>query len=217
MLKVPKNIRHIIFDFDGTLVDSALGIISCLSNVLNNNNITPECELNTKLIGPPLVDMIKSTSNIDDADQLVKLSEEFKVCYDSKGYKDTIVFPGVYDMLTTLLNKDISLYIATNKRDKPTRLIIDYLSWENFFIKIYSVDMNNKLFSSKSKMISAIIKNEKLDKTRTLYVGDRVEDAVAAFDNKLEYIMVDWGFSDLSNFNGEIATSSQDLYNKIAF
>ena len=39
MLKVPKNIRHIIFDFDGTLVDSALGIISCLSNVLNNNNI----------------------------------------------------------------------------------------------------------------------------------------------------------------------------------
>ena len=77
--------------------------------------------------------------------------------------------------------------------------------------------MNKKLFSSKSKMISAIIKNEKLDKTRTLYVGDRVEDAVAAFDNKLEYIMVDWGFSDLSNFNGEIATSSQDLYNKIVF
>lgn len=217
MLRAPKNIKHVIFDFDGTLVDSALGIISCLSSVLNNNKIKPKCELNANLIGPPLIDMIKLVSNIDDADQLVKLSDEFKVCYDSKGYKGTIVFPGAYDMLTTLLNKGINLYIATNKRDKPTRIIIDYLSWENIFIKVYSIDMNKKLFSSKSKMISAIIKNEKLDKTRTVYVGDRVEDAVAAFDNKLEYIMVDWGFSDLSNFNGEIATSSQDLYNKIAF
>jgi hypothetical protein len=34
-----------------------------------------------------------------------RAASEFKICYDSKGYKDTIVFPYVYNMLTTLLKK----------------------------------------------------------------------------------------------------------------
>ena len=97
-------------------------------------------------------------------------------------------------MLTTLLDKNINLYIATNKRDKPTKLIINNLKWVDFFTKIYSVDMNNQLFLSKSEMIKYILKNENLAPDNVVYVGDTDDDEAAAKSSKVDFQFAYWGY-----------------------
>jgi phosphoglycolate phosphatase len=215
MINLKNNIENIIFDLDGTLVNSSPGILLCLNNVIKNKDIKPKVELNNKLIGPPLLDMMKIVSGIENIYKLEDLANDFKSCYDSKGYKKTILFDGITKMLAELISKNVKLFIATNKRDKPTKKIIKHLSLDEFFTSLYTVDMDKELFQSKSIMIATIIKNHKLDISKTMYVGDTNADALAAFENKIRYIMTDWGYSDLSNFNGEVAISSQNLLQKI--
>jgi phosphoglycolate phosphatase len=195
MLNLSDKINTIIFDLDGTLVDSAPGVISCLSSVFSKNNITPKRELNTGSIGPPLADIIRSSSDIEDDTQLEKIVNDFKRCYDSEGYKNTNVFPGVHEMLLDLSNNNFTLYIATNKRDKPTKLMIDYFSWGDFFSEIYSVDMNDSLFSSKSDMVLQVLHNNKLKPENVVYVGDTVDDKKSARNAGVGFIYAYWGYA----------------------
>ncbi len=195
MLNLSDKINTIIFDLDGTLVDSAPGVISCLSSVFSKNNITPKRELNTGSIGPPLADIIRSSSDIEDDTQLEKIVNDFKRCYDSEGYKNTNVFPGVHEMLLDLSNNNFTLYIATNKRDKPTKLMIDYFSWGDFFSEIYSVDMNDSLFSSKSDMVLQVLHNNKLKPENVVYIGDTVDDKKSARNAGVGFIYAYWGYA----------------------
>jgi phosphoglycolate phosphatase len=143
------------------------------------------------------------------------LYHEFIKCYDNEAYLLTTPFDGINELLCNLKLHGVRLYIATNKRNIPSRKIISYLEWNSFFDEIFSIDDISNQVLSKSEMLHKIVVNETTLADMILYIGDRSEDAKAAANNKLKYIMVDWGFSDLSNFNGNIAISSQDLYNQI--
>jgi phosphoglycolate phosphatase len=214
-LKLPKDIKHIIFDFDGTLVDSAPGIISCLSSILNNNNITPKCELSSDLVGPPLEELIKSCSDIKDYNIIADLSDKFKELYDSEGYKDTIAFNGVYDMLTKLSNDNFKLYIATNKRSIPTINIINFLKWDNLFDGIYAIDSFLPKSYSKSEIISKVISNHCLDINSIVYIGDLEVDRIAAETCSVKFIMAEWGYNSDHVFGHNSVLHPEQLYRTI--
>ena len=60
-----------------------------------------------------------------DEKKLLKLANDFKSYYDNSGYKNTLVFPGIEEMLLNLKQNKFKLYIATNKRINPTIKIIN--------------------------------------------------------------------------------------------
>ena len=215
MLNLSNDIKFIIFDFDGTLVDSAPGVLSCLSNTLSNNNITPKCKLSTNLIGPPLEELIKSCSDIKDNNIISDLSDKFKLCYDSEGYKDTTVFPGVHRMLIKFLKKNFKLFIATNKRNIPTINIINFLNWDNFFDGIYAIDSFASTVSSKSEIISKIISYHCLDIDSVAYVGDLEADGMAAEICSVPFFMAGWGYSGNTISKYKSIDSPEHLYKAI--
>ena len=85
----------VIFDFDGTLTDSAPGIINCLHFALNNLKFqVPHESVLRKFLGPPLVDSFIRYCKMSKEDA-IKATAEYRVRYLTKGLKENMVFPGI--------------------------------------------------------------------------------------------------------------------------
>jgi phosphoglycolate phosphatase len=186
--------RHVIFDLDGTLIDSAPSILSGFARVLDQHGISPRCELTQALIGPPLIVTLRQISGIDDPVTLQGLAHDFKCYYDEVGYRETLEYPGCTELLHELGADGAHLYIATNKRITPTRKIIKWLGWTDLFQGIYSQDAFDPVLNSKANVIARILKVHGIAKKFTVYVGDRDEDREAATICGLRFLGALWGY-----------------------
>jgi phosphoglycolate phosphatase len=100
-------------------------------------------------------------------------------------------------LLQNLTEEGFSLFIATNKREKTTKLIANYLSITNYFSGFYCSDLAGKNYSSKIEMVEDLLKSEGLDPLKTILVGDTEHDAIAAKQNEIPFIYAAYGFGDL--------------------
>jgi len=191
-----KKITDVIFDLDGTLIDSAPSILECFRLTLDSNKIKPLLSLDASLIGPPLTQTLMALTGIDNEAALGKLAEEFKGHYDLGGYRSTKAFDGISQLLGGCRNAGFRLHIATNKRLAPTLLILDLFSWQSYFTSVYAIDSRMPRYVSKSEMISDLLNTEKVDIYSAIYVGDRMEDLISARENNLDFIGALWGFLD---------------------
>ena len=191
-----KDITDIIFDLDGTLIDSAPSILESFKIALEVNNIEPICQLNSDLIGPPLMETLTKITGISDVLTLNKLADDFKKYYDLGGYKSTKPFFGVGELLKECNFSGFRLHIATNKRLVPTTLILEHLGWRECFKSIYALDSKSPSFRDKGAMLSALLDVEKISPNSAFYVGDRVEDYHSAIDNNLNFLGATWGYQD---------------------
>ena len=188
--------QHIIFDFDGTLVDSAPAILAGFAAVLTAHGITPQLPLDEGLIGPPLQETLALLSGIKDKQKLTQLAEDFKRHYDSDGVLVTPAYRGVTSMLDDLRRSNRILHIATNKRIAPTRSIVAHLGWTETFDSLYALDIYSPRLADKSALLACLLHERKLAAAHCIYVGDKFEDGEAADGNQLPFIAAQWGYGD---------------------
>ena len=112
--------RVVIFDLDGTLVDSSSGILAAYARAFTSCGLTPVMPLNARIIGPPLRNTFSQLLGTTNPNDLDRLTDKFKMFYDSEGYLETHPFAGVNAMLRDLYDAGHSMHIATNKRSLPT-------------------------------------------------------------------------------------------------
>ena len=212
-----NQISNIIFDLDGTLIDSSASILESFENAFSSCSLNPIKPFSADIIGPPLMETLSILSGVSDKDILNKLAEEFKSHYDTFGYKKTIVFPEVNEMLSRFKDSGLHMYIATNKRILPTRKIITYLKWNEIFEGIYSLDSYLPSASSKSEVLSKLVKNNNLIKDNVVYIGDRDEDNLAAIASNIPFLMVSWGYDKAEEnlIDKDKINTPSDLYNQL--
>ncbi|WP_019939046.1 HAD family hydrolase [Bordetella sp. FB-8] len=187
-------LRHIVFDLDGTLIDSAPAILGTLASILEQAGLEPVRPLTQDIIGPPLAEIVASLVPVEKAALIPVLIAAFKNQYDGHGYKETLSYPGVSIMLESLVKMNFSLFIATNKRIYPTRLIVNHLEWDGLFSGAYALDSFDPPFTGKAGLLSRLRNQLGLDKSSSIYVGDRPEDAAAAAHADLPFIQAAWGY-----------------------
>jgi len=188
--------KHLLFDLDGTLIDSAPSILESFAHAFEAVGIVPQYPLTSEIIGPPLMETLTRLSGESDNALLQKLAVSFKQHYDSEGFKKTVVYPNIQPLLETISQSDTSLYIATNKRYLPTTKIMQHLGWTHFFRDIFALDFFEPPLASKPVMLQKILADLQLEPSQTLYIGDRYEDGLAADHNNLDFVMVTWGYLD---------------------
>ena len=111
---------HILFDLDGTLIDSAPAILASFRDAFAQTGIAPVRSIDESIIGPPLLETLQLLSGSQDAALTGRLADAFKASYDTEGYKATAAYAGVGALLTSLAGAGLTLSIATNKRIHPT-------------------------------------------------------------------------------------------------
>lgn len=213
--------QAVIFDLDGTLVDSAPSILSSFESVLKRVGIQPLISLNNLLIGPPLRQTLTNLTGISDLNELNTLVEYFKESYDSEGYKATRVYDGVQELLVALSDIQVPMAIATNKRIVPTLKIITLLGWETYFKLIGALDSKTPPYTSKATLINSLLDEMSVDAGASLYVGDKWEDGEAAKINRMPFLAVGWGYGEWEQADASkgctVVASPSDIYllNKI--
>ncbi len=188
---------HILFDLDGTLIDSAPAILASFRDAFAHTGIAPVRAIDESVIGPPLLETLALLAGMSEPAVISRLVEAFKASYDTEGYKATAAYEGVANMLEALAAAGLSLSIATNKRIHPTRLILQHLGWERFFDHVYALDLFDPRLPDKAAMIGRLLADQQIAVTSAVYVGDRSEDGESADANKLPFIAATWGYGSL--------------------
>lgn len=187
--------QHLIFDLDGTLIDSAPSILHCFGLAFSSTDTPLAAPLTHDVIGPPLMETLKRLSGSEDLALLNTLAAAFKQHYDTTGCLQSVVFDGVPAMLQQLKDQGSQLYIATNKRFYPTEKIMAHLGWQAFFTGVYALDYFNPPLKSKAEMIGQVVAKNGLAVQDCLYIGDRLEDGLSADANHMDFALVSWGYA----------------------
>lgn len=123
-----------IFDFDGTLVDSAPGIVDVMHQVVDEYQLPAEVAEHWKtLIGIPLVDQVEIICPTRPRDWHQKVVERYREIYDANSIELCPPFPGLLNMLQTLNRIGIASTIATSKRREIVEPVLDHHKLMHFF------------------------------------------------------------------------------------
>ena len=189
---------HILFDLDGTLIDSAPAILASFREAFACTGVTPVRSIDESVIGPPLTETLQLLSGSNDPALIGQLADAFKASYDSEGYKATAAYAGVGELLAQLAAAGRQLSIATNKRIHPTRLILAHLGWLDYFSHVYALDLFTPRLPNKAAMIARLLADQNIARDQAIYIGDRSEDGESADANGLPFIAVTWGYGSLT-------------------
>lgn len=202
---------EIIFDLDGTLIDSGPGILAAFAGAFQACQRELQHPLSNAIIGPPLQATLGKLAGTNEPTVLQPLLEAFKANYDEQSYRLTTIFPGVNEMLADLSAQGYALHIATNKRIFPTRRILQHFAWEAYFQGVYALDTFNPPLKSKAHMLGEILALQKFDPQQTLYIGDRQEDGEAAQANAIPFLLAGWGYDEATNGSWTKVASPRQL------
>ncbi len=191
--------KNILFDLDGTLIDSAPGIEESFY-IAYLKVYNKECpNIITTLIGPPIDQVLTAVNGETNLEIINRFVDAFKQHYDTEGYKKSKLYGDVEMVLEALLKNKLNVFIATNKREKPTKLILEYLSIGKYFNEIYCPDMEEFKFKNKTDLIAHILKTKSLLFNETIMIGDTIHDSLAADENKLDFAFVEYGYGEYQN------------------
>lgn len=205
---------HVLFDFDGTLVDSASAILSCFERVLRVHGLQPRRAVDAGLIGPPLRQTLESLSGSNDSALLDALCADFRDIYDTQACLETPAYDDITAVLGQMGDMGLTLAIATNKRQAPTRAIIEALGWRHLFVEVLASDSNPDRYADKAGMIGALLEDLQVAPEAALYIGDTVADGVAAAANAVEFWPVAWGYGRFPDHERPLG-SPQDLLQRL--
>ena len=205
---------HILFDLDGTLIDSAPSIVSALEMAFESLGVKPEVSPSPALVGPPLSELIDTLSPSLANDRKEALKEAFKAAYDKHNLLKFDVFPGIPKVLHELEQSAHGLYLLTNKRQQPTARILAHLGWTKRFRKVSTPDdLGTEELKTKTKLIKHFLAQTGLQPSQCIYIGDRDEDGVAAAQNTVPFLKVGWGYGETTGHPS--IKSASDLIKKL--
>ena len=182
----------LIFDLDGTLIDSAPGIIKAAIDTLNELNY-PQMSWDEieSCIGPPIGDSIGEKMGYTKY-QIKRFYEVFRPLYKTKYLMDCTIYPGIEVLLENLKKHGYLIGVATNKREDYAKDLLDELDLTKYFDIISAMDMDGK--SNKKDLIMNCINGLDARKEDTIMIGDSENDHSAAYQCGVEFIAALYGF-----------------------
>ena len=124
--------KAILFDLDGTLTDSAEGILNCVALALEHFGL-PVYDRETMIVfvGPPLGQTFPKFGVPEESVQTA--IDIFRSRYTTVGKFENTPFPGIREMLATLRSQGHTLYIATSKPEQQAREILEHFDLAQYF------------------------------------------------------------------------------------
>ena len=181
----------VIFDLDGTLIDSSVGILHATKETLESLHQSPLADsVIRSCIGPPIGDSIGHIRNYTRG-QIDDFYSIFRPIYSSKYLLEAEVYPGIIDMLKELKKNGLLLGIATHKRVDYTMKLLEKIGLKEYFDIVEAVDM--KGIYSKADLIHHCMEWAGPGCNFTM-VGDAPTDINAALSCKIDAVAVLYGF-----------------------
>lgn len=193
-----KKYKYVIFDIDGTLLDTTQGIISAIDYTIKKCNLN-ELEYSDKLyfIGPPIQDSFKKAYNLS-SEEAMEIANVFRERYRKFELYKARVYNGIMELLQQLKENGVKIGIATYKREDYTIDILKHFGIFNYCDVIHGTDYEGKL--SKYDVIKLVIKELGIENINdAVMVGDSNNDYLGAEKNGMHFVGVTYGFGFSKN------------------
>ncbi|WP_306479861.1 HAD family hydrolase [Mediterraneibacter sp.] len=184
----------IFFDLDGTITDSALGIMNSIKYALEKNSLPMLSEEQLRsFIGPPLREQFCKVCGLTDAEG-AKMVVDYREYYKDKGIFENRVYDGVMETLRNLKEKGYRLAVATSKPEIFARQIADYFGFSEYFELIGGACMDESR-TDKYEVIEYVLDSCQIkERNRVVMIGDRSHDMIGAKRAGLHSIGVLYGY-----------------------
>ena len=193
-----------IFDLDGTLTDSAPGIVSSFRHALAEiGAVAPEGDLAGLVVGPPMHLTFRAMGL---GDRAAEAFAAYRADYTTRGWSMNTVFDGIPALLTDLGAAGVRLAVATSKNEVTARRIIEHFELDGHFEVIAGASTDGVRSSKADVVAHALAQLEPLP-DRVLMVGDRSHDVEGAAAHGIDTVAVEWGYG-ASDFIGPDAVTA---------
>jgi phosphoglycolate phosphatase-like HAD superfamily hydrolase len=189
----------VIFDLDGTLTDSAEGIVASFLHALSHiGAAVPEGDLAAQIVGPPMDDTFRAMELGDHADAAIAA---FRAEYGARGWAMNTLFDGIATLLADLHAAGVRLAVATSKLEPMARRILAHFELEQYFDVIAGASPDGSRKTKEEVLTHALAQLQPLPQ-RVLMVGDRSHDVDGAAAHGIDAVVVGWGYGQ-ADFAGE--------------
>lgn len=189
-----QSYQTILFDLDGTLTDSAPGILNSVRYACRKMQLEiPEEATLRRFLGPPLPSSFRSYLHLNEADT-TRAVAAFREYYPDKGIFENEVYPGIPALLADLKTAGKTVVMATSKPEAFARRIMQHFSLENYFDAICGATMDETR-TDKGEVIAYALRTIGATGTQGIVmVGDREHDVKGAAGNGLPCIGAVYGY-----------------------
>ncbi|WP_252229308.1 HAD hydrolase-like protein [Clostridium sp. ZBS15] len=187
-----KKYNCVIFDLDGTLMDTSIGVLKSVKYTINKMKFEKLSEEELRLfIGPPIQNSFKDKYTLDD-NKTNEAAAMFRNAYKEKFLYHAKIFSGIIELLSYLRSNNILTMVATYKREDYTLMLLEYFGLSKYFDFIKGSDMDGKL--TKADIVNLCIEKSNQDKEKAVLVGDTNHDLLGAKQAGIDFIAVTYGF-----------------------
>jgi len=188
----------VIFDLDGTLTDSAEGIVASFRHALAAIGAeTPDGDLAGRVVGPPMHHTLASMGLGDRADEAIAA---YRADYTSRGWAMNTVFDDVPTLLADLRAAGVRMAVATSKVEPTARQILDHFGLADHFEVIAGASVDGTRATKADVLAHALSQLVPLPE-RVVMVGDRAHDVEGAAQHGIGTVVVGWGYG-AADFTG---------------
>lgn len=190
--------RNLLFDLDGTLLDSLPGIQYSAEAAFRACGIQSGKTPLRALIGPPIRTILeRMAARPVDGAELDSLEQSFRWSYDTEGWRMTPHYEGAVESLKTLKSSGRRLFVVSNKPRHISVRILEEEGTLGIFEEVMTRDSRVPPYRDKREMVSKLLQKWELAPRECLLVGDTMEDAEAASNSGMQFCLMTHGYGDV--------------------
>ncbi len=211
------KVSEVLFDFDGTLVDTGEGIMKCAQYSLESIGITVEDHRELSFfVGPPLLYTYMHRYGADET-QARALIEKYRERYNPTGVYECELYPGVRECIEKLRDMGYHIGIASSKPEHMCVKLLDHFGISDLFDDVVGATPDGKI-DTKTEVLNELLRRKSDDPeyiSKCVLIGDTGFDIRGATDVGISGIGVSFGYGDISEMSTlgavDIADSMADL------
>jgi phosphoglycolate phosphatase len=197
--------RVLLFDLDGTLTDSRLGIVRCMRHALDGLGAPcPGDDVLASHIGESLRATFSALLLTPEPVRVDRAIALYRERFTVTGLYENQVYPGIAETVAALAGR-ARLYVATQKFGEYAERIVEHFGLRPHFAGIWGTDYDGRL-DDKVAVLRELIRAEGVAPAEAVMIGDRSHDVLAARANGIRSIGVLWGYGS----RAELETAGAD-------
>ena len=181
----------VIFDLDGTLTDSAPGVVASFRHALTAVGAqVPDGDLAAMVVGPPMAATLESLGLGDRADDALVA---YRADYTDRGWSMNRLYGGIVELLSDLRAAGVRKAVATSKSEPTAVRILEHFGIAEHFEVIAGASVDGAR-SAKSDVLAHALAQLAPVPAQVMMVGDRAHDVEGAAEHGIPTVLVGWGY-----------------------